>query len=142
MKNEKFKFIMSVIVMFVGVFVLSYSLTIVITYLYNYKHYTQINGTVVGYSLGENNERNMMITYEVDGEEYTIYSNFANDERYDVGIQVVVRYNEKYPERYILGNEKLNFGMIIIGAVCCVFGLLGMLSVYTKKEKKNTEGET
>ena len=142
-ENIKAKIAAYLIIMLVGVFLLSYSLTTIITYLHNYKTYPQVNGTIVGYSLGEHNEKNMIISYEVNGEEFKIQSTFKEEDNYPVGNLIVVRYNEKNPENYILGNETLNIGMVIIGAASCVFGLLGMLSVYTnnKKEKKDTKGE-
>lgn len=141
MKSNKMKILISAAIMITGVFVLSFSLTMVINYLYNYNHYEKMNGTIVGYSIGDNAEKNMIISYEVDREEYKIHSSFEDEKKYPVGSLVVVRYNKNSPDVYILGNEKLNFGMIIIGAVCCIVGLSGMLVIYSKKEKKNTEGE-
>ena len=142
-KNGKVKVAVYLIIMLVGVFLLSYSLTTIVTYLHNYKHYPQVNGTIVGYSLGEKNEKSMIISYEVNGEEYKIQSTFKEEENFPVGNLIVVRYDKENPELYILGNEKLNFGLVVIGTASSVFGLLGMLSVYTnnKKEKKDTKGE-
>ena len=92
MKKLKRIFFIYMAIMIIGVFVLSYSLTTIATYLYNYNHYAHVNGTIIGYTLGDAAEKNMIISYSVEGEEYKIYSSFSEADTYPVGYQIVVRY--------------------------------------------------
>lgn len=136
MKNIRFSFFVFLTITIIGVYMFSFYLTDVVTYLYNYNHYSEVNGKIVGYSLGENNQKSMVISYEVNNETYKITSTFTDEENYPVGNGIVVKYDEKNPEKYILGNEKLYFGYIVIGLTMFIFGLMGMISSYGKKNKK------
>lgn len=122
-----------------GIFILSFSLTTVLTYLYRYNNYSQVKGSIVGYTIDNNGNKAMVISYNVDDEEYKINSNFTDEEKYPVGYGVLVRYDSKEPNRYILGDEDLKYINVIIGAVLTLIGSTGMVCTYG--EKKNNKGD-
>lgn len=139
MKKINFSFFISFGIIIAGVFILSYSLTSLITYVYNYNHYSEVTGKIVGYTLGENDTKAMVISYVVNEKEYKIYSNFNEKDNYLVGYGIVVKYNPKKPENYILGDEELKIGNTILGAGLTIVGLCGIVgSLFGKKKKEDS----
>lgn len=139
MKKIKVSFIVSFAVALAGIFILSYTLTTILAYIYNYNHYEEVNGMIVGYTLEDNNKKAMVISYTVDNKEYQLISNYSDDETYPVGYGIVVKYDKNHPDRYIIGDETMNLGNAVIGGVLAIAGIAFMMVTYSDKEKKDNK---
>lgn len=140
MKKFSVTFFMSFALTLCGIFMLSYSLFTIINYIYCYNTFKEVEGRINGYSYSNNNEKAMTIQYVVNGKEYNIKSNLTEDEA-KVDVNIIVKYDPKDPERYILGNEKMNFGRTAIGGMVTLIGIIGMIYTFPAKTNKNKKGE-
>lgn len=138
MKKARILFFISFAVAIAGVFLLSFYLTNIITYMVRYNNYSQMQGSIVGYTIAEDGKKAMVINYEVNGTDYQILSTFSKEEPQPVGYSILVRYDKEHPNMYILGDEQLPFGRVIIGFVLAIAGIGGMATNY-KSTKKTTE---
>lgn len=140
MKKFNIALLISFIITLCGIFMLSYSLFNIINYIHCYNTFSKVEGRINGYSYDNNNEKLMTIQYIVDGKEYNIKSNLTEEEA-KVDVNIIVKYDPKDPERYILGNEKMDFGKTAIGGILSIVGMVGMIYTFPTKEKKNNKGE-
>lgn len=141
MKKIKASFVISFAVALSGIFILSYTLTTILSYIYNYNHYEEVNGMIIGYTLEENNKKAMVISYTVDKKEYQLISNYSDEETYPVGYGIVVKYDKNHPDRYILGDESMNFLNAIVGGIIAIVGISAMMITYTDKDKEEKKKE-
>lgn len=141
MKKIKASFVISFAVALSGIFILSYTLTTILSYIYNYNHYEEVNGMIIGYTLEENNKKAMVISYTVDKKEYQLISNYSDEETYPVGYGIVVKYDKNHPDRYILGDESMNFLNAIVGGIIAIVGISAMMITYTDKDKEENKKE-
>lgn len=135
-KKNIILFCISFVIAVGGVFLLSFYLTNIVTYMMRYNNYSQTQGTIVGYTIAENNKKAMVINYNINGTDYQILSTFSNEEPHPVGYSILVRYDKEHPNIYILGDEQLPFVNTIIGIILSVIGIGGMI-VNFKVVKKN-----
>lgn len=140
LKKVSIGFVASFILVLCGIFILSFSLFSIINYIYSYNSFSEVEGRVSGYTYNENKEKNMTIQYIVNGKEYNVNSNLTEDEA-KVDVVVIVKYDPKNPERYIIGNEKMDFGRVAIGGIVTLIGVIGMIYTFPTKTEKNKKGE-
>lgn len=137
MKKYRILFFISFAGAIAGVFILSFYLTNIITYMIRYNNYSQLQGSIVGYTIAEDGKKAAVINYEVNGTDYQILSTFSNKEPQPVGYSILVRYDKEHPNMYILGDEKLPYDMVITGLVLSIAGIGGMAANYKGTKKKN-----
>lgn len=141
MKKSRILFFISFAIAIAGVFLLSFYLTNIITFMVRYNNYSQIQGTIVGYTIAEDGKKAMVINYEVNGTDYQVLSTFSKEEPQPVGYSILVRYDEEHPNMYILGDEELPFGRVIVGLVLAIAGISGMAANYKGTKKKSEVNE-
>lgn len=131
-------FYLSFIVVILGIFILSFSMYKLLNYVYKYNNFKETNGTIVGYQINDDGNKAMIIEYSVDDVDYKLISNYSDEETYEVGFGINVKYNYNDPKEYILGDEQLDFKSPIIGGFLAVAGIGSMMYFYDykKKEKK------
>lgn len=135
-KKNVILFCISFVIAIGGVFLLSFYLTNIVTYMIRYNSYSHVQGTIVGYTIAENNKKAMVINYNVNGTNYQVLSTFKNEEPHPVGYSIQVRYDKEHPNAHILGDEQLPFVNTIIGILLSVIGIGGMIMNF-KVVKKN-----
>lgn len=137
MKKSRILFFIFFAVAIGGVFLLSFYLTNIITYMARYNSYSQIQGSIVGYTIADDGKKAMVINYEVNGTDYQILSAFSKEEPQPVGYSILVRYDKEHPNMYILGDEQLPFIQVTIGLVLAIAGISGMAMNYKGTKKKS-----
>ncbi len=137
MKKAKILFFICFAVAISGVFLLSFYLTNIITFMVRYNSYSQIQGKIVGYTINDNGEKAKVINYTVNEKEYQVLSTFSKDEPQQIGYSILVRYDKEHPNMYILGDEQLPFIKVTAGLILAIVGISGMGMNYKKLKKKN-----
>lgn len=137
MKRSRILFFISFAIAIAGVFLLSFYLTNIITYMVRYNNYSQVQGSIVGYTIAEDGKKAMVINYKVNETDYQILSAFSKEEPQDVGYSILVRYDKENPNMYILGDEQLPFIKVTAGLVLAIIGISGMAMNYKNIKKKN-----
>lgn len=137
MKKSKILFFASFAVAIAGVFLLSFYLTNIITYMVRFNNYSQIQGKIVGYTIGENNKKAKVINYTVNETDYQVLSAFSDSEPEQIGYNILVRYDKEHPNMYILGDEQQPFIKVTAGLVLTILGISGMVMNYKGNRKKS-----
>lgn len=137
MKKSKISFFICFAVAISGVFLLSFYLTNIITFMVRYNSYSQIQGKIVGYTINDDGEKAKVITYTVNEKDYQVLSTFSKDEPQQIGYSILVRYDKNHPNMYILGDEQLPFIKVTAGLVLSIVGISGLAMNYKNLKKKN-----
>lgn len=137
MKKSKILFFASFALAITGVFLLSFYLTNIITFMIRYNSYNQIQGKIVGYTIGDDGKKAKVINYEVNETNYQVLSTFSNEEPEQIGYSILVRYDKEHPNMYILGDEQLPFIKVTAGLVLAIVGISGMTLNYKGSKRKN-----
>lgn len=137
MKKSKILFFICFAVAITGVFLLSFYLTNIITFMIRYNSYSQVQGKIVGYTIGEDGKKAKVINYKVNETDYQVLSTFSKDEPQQIGYSILVRYDKEHPNMYILGDEQLPFIKVTAGLVLAIVGISGMAMNYKKNKKKS-----
>lgn len=116
--------IVGVIIVFIGVFMLTFSISSIKSYNDKSKTYIETVSKVVDYKYSGDQERTPIVEYEVNGIRYEKTHNTSSANPLPLGTQVRLKYNPNDPTDAIWVNDASNIFLPIAGSVFTLIGLV------------------
>lgn len=116
--------IVGVIIVFIGVFMLTFSISSIKSYNDKSKTYIETVSKVVDYKYSGDQERTPIVEYEVNGIRYEKTHNTTSTNPLPLGTHVRLKYNPNDPTDVIWVNDASNIFLPIAGSVFTLIGLV------------------
>ena len=116
--------IVGVIIVFIGVFMLTFSISSIKRYNDKSKTFIETVSKVVDYKYSGDQERTPIVEYEVNGIRYEKEHNTTSTNPLPLGTRVRLKYNPNDPTDVIWVNDASNIFLPIAGGVFTLIGLV------------------
>lgn len=134
--NPIVSIIVGVIFVFIGVFMITLSISSMKSYNEKSKTFIETDSKVVDYKYRGNQERTPIVEYEVHGIRYEKEHNTTSTNPLPLGTHVRLKYNPNDPTDIIWVNDASNILFPIVGGVFTLIGLVVTIGSIKKQFSK------